>query len=216
MYLSKITLPTASLTPQRLIEMMARGEYVMHQWLWELFPGEAQRSYLYRRETLQKEFCFYVLSATAPQTEHALFGVQVRPFAPGVEEGETLRFTLRANPVITRNGKRHDVLMNAKREWRSANSDISLWECQQQAAIAWLAAQGEQSGFRLGQATVAAYQQQQIVKSRGEVIQFSCVDFAGVLQVTQPTLFLTRLAQGFGKCRAFGCGLMLIKPERRE
>lgn len=31
MYLSKITLPTARLTPERLMEMMARGEYVMHQ-----------------------------------------------------------------------------------------------------------------------------------------------------------------------------------------
>ncbi|GGD08393.1 type I-E CRISPR-associated protein Cas6/Cse3/CasE [Franconibacter daqui] len=216
MYLSKIMLPTARLTPERLMEMMARGEYVMHQWLWELFPGGAQRQYLYRREALQEGFCFYLLSATAPQVDHPLFDVQTRPFAPSVEEGITLRFTLRANPVITRNGKRHDVLMNAKREWRRGEGDNALWASQEQAALAWLVAQGEQSGFCVEQANVAAYRQQQIVKSRGELIQFSSVDFEGVLRVTQPAFFLERMALGFGKCRAFGCGLMLIKPDRRE
>lgn len=42
--------------------------------------------------------------------------------------------------------------------------------------------------------------------------QFSSVDYTGMLTVTDPGLFLQRLSQGYGKSRAFGCGLMLIKP----
>ncbi|EOT1255980.1 type I-E CRISPR-associated protein Cas6/Cse3/CasE [Cronobacter sakazakii] len=212
MYLSKITLPTARLTPERLMEMMARGEYVMHQWLWELFPGVAQRQYLYQRETLQNGFCFYLLSASAPECTHPLFEIQTRPFAPAPDEGTTLRFSLRANPVVTRNGKRHDVLMNAKREWQLNQKQGALWTMQEQAALAWLDAQGEKGGFRLSQACVAAYRQQQVVKKRGELIQFSTVDYEGALIVTDPARFIARLHEGFGKCRAFGCGLMLIKP----
>ncbi|EFT6965231.1 type I-E CRISPR-associated protein Cas6/Cse3/CasE [Escherichia coli] len=33
-----------------------------------------------------------------------------------------------------------------------------------------------------------------------------------LLTVTDPGLFVQRLSQGYGKSRAFGCGLMLIKP----
>ena len=33
----------------------------------------------------------------------------------------------------------------------------------------------------------------------------------GVVEVTDPTAFLSRLAQGFGSAKAFGNGLMLIR-----
>lgn len=44
------------------------------------------------------------------------------------------------------------------------------------------------------------------------MIQFSSVDYTGVLVINDPVLFLQRLAQGYGKSRAFGCGMMMIKP----
>lgn len=39
MYLSRITLHTGQLSPAQLLHLVDRGEYVMHQWLWDLFPG---------------------------------------------------------------------------------------------------------------------------------------------------------------------------------
>ncbi|WP_105582849.1 type I-E CRISPR-associated protein Cas6/Cse3/CasE, partial [Cronobacter turicensis] len=81
------------------------------------------------------------------------------------------------------------------------------------AALGWLAAQGEKSGFQLTQASVTAYRQQQVAKGRGALIQYSCVDYDGTLIVTDPAQFMASIAAGFGKCRAFGCGLMLIKPD---
>ncbi|MDT1894341.1 type I-E CRISPR-associated protein Cas6/Cse3/CasE, partial [Acinetobacter baumannii] len=37
-------------------------------------------------------------------------------------------------------------------------------------------------------------------------------DYTGMLVVNDPALFLQRLASGYGKSRAFGCGMMMIKP----
>lgn len=214
MYLSRIVLATARLPPSKLIEMMERGEYAMHQWLWELFPGVDRRNFLYRREELQGGFCFYLLSVAAPVQQHAFFEIATRPFSPALEEGTRLRFSLRANPVVCKNGKRHDVLMDVKHALRqSATEHQQCWEHQQHAALDWLHRQGERTGFRLEQATVDAYRQQQMSRVRSrDTIQFSSVDFGGTLVVTRPGDFQAQLEQGFGKARAFGCGLMLIKP----
>ncbi|MGS0924025.1 type I-E CRISPR-associated protein Cas6/Cse3/CasE, partial [Salmonella enterica] len=105
MYLSRITLHTAQLVPSQLLHLVERGEYVMHQWLWKLFPGGKERQFLYRREELQGAFRFFVLSQERP-AESAIFDVQCRPFAPELSVGQILRFTLRANPTICKAGKR--------------------------------------------------------------------------------------------------------------
>lgn len=49
MYLSRITLHTGQLSPAQLLHLVDRGEYVMHQWLWDLFPGGKERQFLCRQ-----------------------------------------------------------------------------------------------------------------------------------------------------------------------
>lgn len=52
--------------------------------------------------------------------------------------------------MITRNGKRSDVMMNAKHQAKANGVEKERWwELQQQAAQAWLEQQGQQHGFRL-------------------------------------------------------------------
>lgn len=213
MYLSKITLHTQALDPEQLLQLVDRGEYVMHQWLWHLFPGVQQRSFLYRRETLQGAFRFFVLSAQAPASSD-IFTVESRLFDPAFSPGLRLRFTLRANPTICKAGKRHDLLMEAKLRVKNQVEQADIWPHQQQAAVEWLQRQGEQSGFSLLTTDVDAYRQQHIVRPKSrQIIQFSSVDYSGVIEIRDPACFQQRLAQGYGKSRAFGCGLMLIKPE---
>ena len=216
MYLSKITLYTSQLLPAQLLQLVDRGEYVMHQWLWELFPGGQDRQFLYRREELQGAFRFFVLSLQPP-VESDIFDIQYRAFAPTLSVGQTLRFSLRANPTVCKAGKRHDLLMEAKRQVRGQVDGPDVWSYQQQAAQDWLARQGEQNGFSLREVNVDAYRQQQVVRAKSrQIIQFSSVDYSGVLVVNDQKLFLQRLVQGYGKSRAFGCGLMLIKPGDSE
>lgn len=37
------------------------------------------------------------------------------------------------------------------------------------------------------------------------------IDYAGVLSVSDPAMFLAGVAKGFGRAKAYGCGLMLIR-----
>ncbi|EBJ3540470.1 type I-E CRISPR-associated protein Cas6/Cse3/CasE, partial [Salmonella enterica subsp. arizonae] len=109
------------------------------------------------------------------------------------------------------------LLMEAKRQVKTQPDSRDIWTYQQQAALEWLSRQGEQNGFSLREASVDAYRQQQIRREKSrQMIQFSSVDYAGVLVVNNPVLFLQRLVQGYGKSRAFGCGMMLIKPGDSE
>lgn len=212
MYLAKITLHTGKLLPSQLLQLVDRGEYAMHQWLWELFPDGPQRQFLYRREELQGAFRFFVLSLNPP-ADRDIFDIQYREFAPALSAEQTLRFSLRANPTVCKAGKRHDVLMEARYQVRERVNGPDIWQHQQQAAKDWLVRQGELSGFSLREVNVDAYRQQQVIRAKSrQMIQFSSVDYSGELVVNDPELFLQRLAQGYGKSRAFGCGLMLIKP----
>lgn len=47
----------------------------------------------------------------------------------------------------------------------------------------------------------------------GDRITFSIMDFSGVLEICDPEKFLRKLLIGFGKEKAFGCGLMLIRRQ---
>ncbi len=40
------------------------------------------------------------------------------------------------------------------------------------------------------------------------------LDLEGEIEVTDPAAFATALAQGFGRAKAWGCGMMLIRRAR--
>jgi len=114
------------------------------------------------------------------------------------------------------------------------------WQCRAeqrlaavvQAGRAWLARQGAAHGFQPdGEVAVDGYETMRLprddakrpqgiaggpsdarpARKRPEPIRYGVLDFEGVLTVTDPTRFLAALPQGFGRARAFGCGLMLIR-----
>ncbi|MDX2120628.1 MAG: type I-E CRISPR-associated protein Cas6/Cse3/CasE, partial [Gemmatimonadota bacterium] len=45
----------------------------------------------------------------------------------------------------------------------------------------------------------------------GAPMQIGVLDLEGTLYVTDPSAFLGALGAGFGRAKAFGCGLMLIR-----
>lgn len=54
----------------------------------------------------------------------------------------------------------------------------------------------------------------EIANKKSRLIQFSSLDYEGALEIQDANLFYDKLLQGFGKQKAFGCGLMLIRPLR--
>ena len=222
MYFSRVTLKINQLPYIMQQKMRNSGPYAIHQWLWQLFPNQEKRTFLFREERIGKGYQYYLLSEVAPLSNHQFFLIETKPYQPKLTTGMRLFFSLRANPVVFKNGKRSDVLMNAKYPIRKQELKIETNEIklrQSQAAINWLIKQSETRGFSLSTtndqqvncAVISYVQQQFIKKSDHKPIIYSSVDYQGVLTVTDAELFLNTIYQGIGKSKGFGCGLFLIK-----
>ncbi len=196
---------------------LADHEYALHQLVWRLFADrdERQRDFLYRVDERAAQPCLYLLSQRPPAGGSDLFELHQRPFAPQLRPGDRLRFSLRANPIVSRGGKRHDVVMDAKTRlgWKTlpATDRPPLAQLVQEAGGAWLAQRAAQHGFELvpGALRVDGYLNRRLRK-HGREIRLSTVDFDGELVVREPASFLRLLAEGLGPAKGFGCGLLLV------
>jgi CRISPR system Cascade subunit CasE len=188
-----------------------------HRLVWALFADapERQRDFLWREEAPGR---FMALSARPPAPVPDLFDVDVTPFEPALARGDRLGFTLRANPVVSRavmpgqRGRRHDVVMDALRHVAKHERAARRLAVATETGLAWLTRQGSAHGFAPDRVGVDGYETMRLPRDAGrEHVRFSQMEFTGTLTVTDPALFLAALAVGFGRARAFGCGLMLIR-----
>jgi CRISPR system Cascade subunit CasE len=114
--------------------------------------------------------------------------------------GNRLRFRLRANPCVTRNGKRLGLM-------------------QQDDQAQWLVRQAERAGFSLpmlsAQAPDICVSQQQMLRGRqrsGNGIRVWSVLFDGILNVTDPNALMLACRNGIGHGKAMGLGLLSLAP----
>lgn len=80
----------------------------------------------------------------------------------------------------------------------------------------WMTRQGESAGFNLVEMQVNAYRSVRLSrdgKPRAEAMSFGQADVSGQLTVTEAAAFAHRLRTGFGRAKAFGCGLMLLSRQ---
>ncbi|XKE45299.1 type I-E CRISPR-associated protein Cas6/Cse3/CasE [Halomonas organivorans] len=228
MYLSRVRVDLNGLSRGALFDIMDGRAYAAHQLLWQLFPEhQGARPFLFRQEMEEAEEggaprglpLFYVLSDREPVPIAGLLEVQCKPFSPALEDGERLAFRLRANPTVAKSvagqrGRRADVLMAAKYPFEAGGERKSqaCVEAMDAAAREWLEARAESWGFRLPMLPeVGAYRQHALSKDKGRPIRFSSVDYEGLLEVTDPGRLIEAMAQGVGRAKAFGCGLLLIR-----
>lgn len=206
-----------------------------HRLVWTLFADSAQRE----RDFLWREAdggVFYLLSRRPPRDPHGLFDLDdPKPFAPSLAAGDRLGFSLRANATVARGGgpgrrgKPSDVVMNALYEVPSGGRAAERQRVVQSAGRRWLEAQGARCGFALtgndraedsvvdeGETPgvrIVAYRTLRI-EHHGPAARIGVLDFEGELEVRDPEKFTTALGQGFGRAKAFGCGLMLVRRAR--
>ncbi|QPL51918.1 type I-E CRISPR-associated protein Cas6/Cse3/CasE [Alteromonas sp. B31-7] len=220
MYLSKVTMKSSPQTAQELAKLQRNGVYASHQLIWQLFTNDAERSFLYREEigaTGMPEF--YVLSKTEPQANLPIFSSVTKVFEPKLDKGQRLSFKLRVNPTVCVKGeggkqRRHDVMMQAKYSVKNELLDAQKLKMHmEQAAIGWLSNEKrlDEWGITLDcQPAIDGYTQHKVQKKRHQ-IQFSSVDYQGMLTVKDPLKFINQYAKGFGRAKGMGCGLMMIK-----
>jgi CRISPR system Cascade subunit CasE len=123
-----------------------------------------------------------------------------------LEVGQRFRFRLRANPCVTRNGKRLGLLRLEEQE-------------------AWIARKGCRHGFSLPQLTSfdladvspervdVRISQEQMLRGRqhsGNGISIYSVLYDGMLMVSDPNAFRDGLRTGIGHGKALGLGLLSL------
>lgn len=212
------------------------GPYAEHQWLWRFFPAPegAPRDFLFRRMDGELGSRFYVVSARRPESISNAWMVLTRDYAPRLEIGQRLRFDLRVNPVVTttRDGKsrRDDVIMHRKKsllqkrglnrwaDWKDDDNKPAEYELIAETCQNWLCeprkaepSRAAKAGFRVldGALCADAYQQHETGKKG---VRFSTVDLSGELEVSDPAALTTVLYGGMGHGKAFGCGLLVVRP----
>jgi CRISPR system Cascade subunit CasE len=187
-----------------------------HRLLWSLYADgpNRQRDFVWRQTSAGE---FLTLGARVPVDAHGLFELDHKPFAPRLAPGDRLGFRLRANATVSRStargqrGMRHDVAMDLLQRTPGSRAG-ARHEVTQTAGRNWLARQGEAHGFVLcGNVVMDGYDRVAMPRQNGGAAVFGVLDMSGALEVTDPERFLTKLAQGFGRGKAFGCGLMLIR-----
>ena len=125
-----------------------------------------------------------------------------------LKAGQRFRFRLRANPCVTREGKRLGLLRTDEQE-------------------AWLERKGKQHGFSLPQLASFDFSetpqeridvrisQEQMLRGKqhtGNGIRVYSVLYDGILMVIEPDNFRTALQTGIGHGKAMGLGLMSVVP----
>jgi CRISPR system Cascade subunit CasE len=122
--------------------------------------------------------------------------------------GQRFRFRLRANPCVTRNGKRLGLLRLEEQE-------------------KWIVRQGQLHGFSLPHLTYFDFvepsqprldvhvSQEQMLSGKqhsGNTIRIFSVLYDGILSINEPIKFLNALQSGVGHGKAMGLGLLSAVP----
>lgn len=188
-----------------------------HKLIWAAFADEAdrRRDFLWREEA---DGSFLTLSARPPKQMDLFDLFQSKPFTPSLSAGDTLSFALRVNATRAKRGAgRVDVVMDALHAIPSDARAAAKPQIVQSEAVTWLDRQGLKAGFTLRSLTGADYTTLTLPDYRGPrkgQPQFGVLDLTGSLTVTDPKAFVEQVGRGFGRAKAFGCGLMLIRRSR--
>ncbi len=216
----------AALTP--LLDPPAPGHAVdaHHRLIWSLFPDrDATRDFLWRADGRGR---FFILSQRPPTPSTLFRPLETTAFEPALAHGDRLAFLLRANATRSRRqtteaGRRQqrvDLVMDAL-HGMPGQTQMSATEASERPArrmevarteaTVWLASQGQRHGFTPERVLVDDYSVRRIPRGRRRPITLGMLDLRGTLIVNDGAKFLSKLTSGYGRGKAFGCGLMLIR-----
>ncbi len=172
------------------------------------------------------------LTASASEFADPLYSAAVRwdesaaKELPCLTAGRQIGWDLRACPIV-RQGSRHGGEQHAK----ASEHDFLLWQAQRDGVPAssldapavyatWLRERGwpASAGATLDQVTVDGWLKPAVSganawRGRGDGrLRLQDVQFSGILTITDPSAFQRLLARGVGRHRAFGFGMMLLRP----
>jgi CRISPR system Cascade subunit CasE len=205
--------------------------YALHGLLSAAFGEQAPRPFRYMGN--KQGLLAYTLENLETLRQHAslatpdvaralgLDALDARPFPSAWKEGQTLGFEVRVRPVIrAKDGRERDAFLHAADAIPAAEGDGIA----QRALIYgdWLTkhfavdgaaktVQAQMEEFRLTRVLRKAGTGQN-GKRKSHAVTGPDTVFKGQLQVGNPDAFARLLARGVGRHRAFGFGMLLLKP----
>ncbi|MCU0623521.1 MAG: type I-E CRISPR-associated protein Cas6/Cse3/CasE, partial [Gemmatimonadaceae bacterium] len=203
-------------------------EYLVHQAVADLFGDRDDRGYVWR-EFPGTASCADVLilssvapdeTATARMPAHRrLASIRSKPFRPELTEGQRLDFEIRVNATRIVTTTVEEDIMSVGDGTRKTRQDI--WDAVFAAGVSpetamadvyaeWLRRKLEGSAVVHD---VGVTERRMIWVRRASAaapVPFVATNLVGGLLVADPEALVQRMADGIGRARAFGCGLLCL------
>jgi CRISPR system Cascade subunit CasE len=203
-------------------------EYLLHQAVADLFGDRDGRGYIWR-DVSTSPACADVLilspgapddgaSARMPPHRRAA-SLVTKPFQPELQVGQRLDFELRVNATRVITTPVGDDLMATDHRPRKARADV--WDAVfatgpaanvRMEAVYWEWLQRKLAGVAdVGDLAVTERRFVRVRRSLASApISFVAANLVGDLVIRDPGTLVTRMAEGVGRSRAFGCGLLCL------
>lgn len=177
--------------------------YRLHQTVMKGFTAYSETErVLYRVEPEERNGLVSILvqSPQAPdwrqitEENRGVVSARVKEFSPAFQVGQHFTFRLRANPTVTRDGKRRGLIR-----------DESLLD--------WLEKKQERLGVRFCgmDAIDEGYINGSKIKgNKLHLLSLKTARFEGLLEVRDGDAFAAAFQTGIGPAKAFGCGLLSL------
>lgn len=151
--------------------------------------------------------------------------IDARPFPTTWKMGQRLGFDLRVRPVVrAQDGRERDVFLHAIGDGSDTAPNAERGSLTERAPVYsdWLAKQfAFDDAARIEEAQLDAFRLTRVIRKTGRIdagkrssrsINGPDVLFKGHLQVGNSEAFARLLARGIGRHRAFGFGMLLLRP----
>jgi CRISPR system Cascade subunit CasE len=199
MYISKLILNLKSKDVRRDISDC----YEMHRTLCRVYPDKEEGGtgrILFRMENLSNKYgCqdVIVVSEKKPEWKRLSSGAYliesfVKEYDPHISDRQVLRFLLKANPTVKRDGKRKGLYGIKEQE-------------------EWFLRKSENCGFK--PVDFSCRQDEYIKNDSGKKMEFLSVLYEGILQITDSEKFKRALYYGIGCAKGMGFGLLTIAKD---
>lgn len=199
MYLTQLNLKCMDRVAMRALTDV----YRLHQLVMKGFAAYSSTDrVLYRVEPEERNGQMTVLVQSLQTPDWSCFAdancgvvsARVKEFATAFKTGDSYSFRLRANPVVTRDGKRHGLIRD-------------------EALLEWLGKKEQKVGARFGSMSVV--DEGYVTGTKGSEdkkhrMSLKIARFEGALEVVDPVLFQATFSSGIGPAKAFGCGLLSL------
>ena len=215
---------------QGLIPDKGQGDlgYAFHAALRAAFADLAPQPFSFRSGqgflayTTQAKAMRLAVAMANPEVAHILGldvtpqspGLRIRPFPTSWKLGQLLSFEVRVRPVVRKDDKELDAFLSAAQRMPDAvlsrEAVYAEWLKRQFEGVADLH-EIRMTEFSLSTVVRRAAPQGEGARSKRPVQGPDAV-FTGVLQVRNSAAFASLVARGIGRHRAFGFGMLLLKP----